>query len=135
MAATHGTNGRFLIHDGVSLRDISNYLELASLKRAADTAESSGLGDAWKEFVKGLKEATLNSNGQYDATLDGYFALIDALDSTTWEYYPSGTTTGCVKYSGSCILTKWDEESKVDDKAICENEFQVTGAITRAVVA
>lgn len=134
MAATHGTNGILKVHDGSSLRDISNYCELASLKRAAEVAETSGLGDANKEFVKGLKEATLNASGNYDATLDGYLALIWELPSTTWEYYPSDDATGCVKYSGSCILTKWDDESKIDAKVTNETEFQVTGAVTRAVV-
>lgn len=134
MAAVHGSKGAFKIHDGSSLRDISNYLELAGLKRAADTAETSGLGDSNKEFIKGLREATLNSNGQYDKTLDGYLALIWELDSTTWEYFPGGDTSGEAKYSGSCILTKWDTESKVDDKSVSEQEFQVTGAITRATV-
>lgn len=136
MAAKHGTNGVFKLYSG-SLRDISNYLELAGIKRAIDTAETSGLGDAAKEYIPGLSDATISGNGQFDVTLDGYIDVALAAQSTTaptWEYFPGGNTTGQPKYSGSCLITKWDTESKIDDKVTCELELQVTGAITRAIV-
>lgn len=135
MAATHGTLGIFKVHDGTSLRDVSNYLETAALKKAIDTAETSGLGDTAKEYVLGLLEASITGNGNYDATFDGYlYAIESGRAAVAWEYYPADDTSGAVKYSGNCLLTKWDTESKVDAKNTVEIEFQVTGAVTRATV-
>lgn len=136
MAPKHGSLGEFKLYSG-SLRDVSGYLELAGIKRAIDTAETTGLKDTAKEHIPGLSDATISGNGQYDVTLDGYIDVALAAQATTaplWEYYPGGNVTGQVKYSGSCLITKWDTESKIDDKSTCELELQVTGAITRAIV-
>ena len=135
MAASHGTTGVLKINDNTSLRDVSNYLETAGLKRAIDTAETSGLGDLDKEYVLGLADATIPGNGNYDATLDGYLSdIFDGRVAVAFEYYPNTTASGSVKYSGNCLLTKWDTESKIDAKNAVDVEFQVTGAVTRATV-
>jgi hypothetical protein len=134
LAAAHGTTGILKIYSG-SLRDVSNYFEVAELDRKYDEAETSGLGDLDKEFILGLHEAEIKSNGNYDATLDGYLAVIEAARvSFACEYYPSDDASGCVKYAFNGLLTNWKTGSPVDGKANVDVTIKVTGAVTRTVV-
>jgi hypothetical protein len=58
--------------------------------------------------------------------LDGVLGTI-----TTWEFYPSGTTTGNVKYNGSAILNDLETSADIGGAVGIKGTLQVTGDITR----
>jgi hypothetical protein len=135
MAFTHGKDSTFHITDaGGTLRDITSYLSSAGLQRMADLAETSTLGSTYKSFVGGLIDASIPLDGLFDPTVDGYLAGILQL-SKAFEYYPAGEPVGATKpkYSGNAVLTNYEINTGVDGPASISGEFQVDGAITRAV--
>jgi hypothetical protein len=48
-----------------------------------------------------------------------------------FEYNPQGTTVGLPKYTGNCILTKYEATTPVDDAGHFTGEFQLTGDVVR----
>jgi predicted secreted protein len=136
MAFNHGSKASFQVNDGTSLRDLSSYLTSVSFPQTVDTAEVSTLGATSKSYIVGLKDATISIEGIYDPTADGYLNTIAGLTTATaFEYYPNGTPVGSTKpkFSGNCILTSYEVSAPVDGAASFTAEFQVSGAVTRAV--
>lgn len=134
MAFTHGKSAAFFIADsGATERNISGFHTQASLNRSADTAETSTFGTQDKTYVAGLKDATLPFTGRFDATVDGYLSGVLGTP-TTWSYLPQGSASGLVKYSGTAILTRYEPTADLGDAASHTGEFQISGAITRAVL-
>ena len=134
MAFTHGKNATFWITDaGSTLRNITAYLNTAGLTRNADLAETSTLGSTYKSFVGGLIDGKIPISGLWDPTVDGYLTGI-LQSSKAFEYFPAGLGTGNIKESGNCILTSYEISTGLDGAATFSGEFQVDGAITRAVL-
>lgn len=131
---THGKNAVFKVADsGATLRDVSTAVNKAALKRQVDTAEVSALGNSSKAYIPGLKDATISLDGFADATVSGYMDGILGT-TTTWEYYPSGTAAGNIKYSGSGIVTQLETSAEIGGAVTLTGELQVTGDITRVTV-
>jgi hypothetical protein len=138
MAFSHGLNAVFKLHDGTSLRDLSPAGTSCSLDTSKDTVETTAFGSTSKSYIPGLRDATFSIEGARDATIEGY--LWSAFTNATaaglaWEYYPEGSGSGKVKYSGSCHLTTGPGPSaSTDDSVKWSVEAQVTGDVTRAIV-
>lgn len=131
MAATHGKNTVFKVQDsGSTLRDLSAYLTSDGLSREADVPETTTKGSNSKSYIAGLLDGTVSIEGTWDATADGYLAGILNL-SRNFEYHPAGTAATTPKYTGSCILTKYEVSSDVGDVITFSGEFQITGDVTR----
>lgn len=132
---THGKDAVFKADDsGATLRDLSSVINTASLSRSAETAEVTALGDDSKAYIPGLKDATISVEGMADTTTSGYLdGILGAI--TDWEFYPSGTGNGNVKYSGQAILTSLETGAEVGGAVTVSGEFQVTGDVTRVVVS
>ena len=126
----HGKSGVFKITDaGSTLRDISSVVKTAGIKRTADTAETSTMGSASKSFVAGLKDATLTLDGYCDSTTAGYLNALLGV-TTTWQYYPTGTSAGNTEYNGSAILNDLEVTSDVGGTVTIKGTLQVTGDVT-----
>lgn len=137
MAASHGKEALFKITSGGTSRDISSYLDSTGLAREIEQAETSGLGTDDKSFIPGMAGATIPLSGFFDPTTDGYIETIRAnaaAGGTAWEFYPAGSASDLVKYSGSAYVAKYDIETGVDGVGKISGELQVTGAITRATL-
>lgn len=131
---SHGKSAVFKIADsGATLRDVSSVVNTASLSRSAETAEVTALGNSSKAYIPGLKDATISVEGMADVTTSGYFDGVLGT-TTTWEYYPAGTGSGQVKYSGSGILTSFETSAEVGGAVSVSGEVQVSGDVTRTVV-
>jgi hypothetical protein len=131
MAFVHGKTAEFQIdNSGGSLTDISAYCDNVDFPLTADTAEVTTFGDASKEYIGGLKDATISISGSWDATADGVLAGIIGLTGS-FQYGPAGTTGGNIKYTGECICTSYNVTAPVGDKVSFSAEFQVTGDVTR----
>ena len=131
---SHGRLAVFKVADsGAVMRDISTVVKTGALTRTNDTAEVSALGTTSKAYIAGLKDAKISVDGMADVTTSGYLDGILGVVST-FEFYPSTTATGSVKYTGSCILTSLATGADVGGAVTVKGEFQVTGDVTRAIV-
>ena len=131
---THGKEAVIKVADsGAVLRDLSSVLNTATLSREVETAETSALGSDDKSYIPGLRDATISVEGMADTTTSGYLEGVLG-GSTTFEFYPAGEDPGNVKYSGACILTSFETAAELGGAVTVSGEFQVSGAITRAIV-
>ena len=131
MAFVHGKTAVFKIdNSGGSLQDISAYCDNVDFPLTADTAEVTTFGDSSKEYIAGLKDATISISGSWDATADAILAAIVGV-AGTFEYGPAGSAGGAVKFTGEAICTSYNVSAPVGDKVSFSAEFQCTGAVTR----
>lgn len=141
MAFIHGKKSKFEIDNSSGTPvDISAYCEEVSLSRDIETAETTTFGDNDKEYIIGLKDATLSVSGKFDAagasTVDAVLSGILGQDaSVTFAYTPGGGSASATnpKYTGECYLTSYEVSGSVGDVSTFSASFQCTGAITRAV--
>ena len=133
MAFGHGKSAVFKLDDsGGTLRDLSSYINEASMPRDIETAETTAFGSSAKSYIVGLTDATISISGMFDSTADGYLAgVVGQAATLSFEYGPLGSTAGMVKYLGECILTSYELSSPVGDVVTFSGDLQVTGAITR----
>ncbi len=135
MAVQHGSLAVLKIHDGVSLRDVSSYVTSTGLKRLREMAETTPIGGTTaKTYIGGLRDATIPIEGNYDPTVDGYFsAAYEAAGPLAFEYYPYGTTTSNIKYTGNYLFPTYDVNTGSGEKGTISGELQVTAGVTRGV--
>ncbi len=136
MAFRHGKNAVFKVdNSGGTLTDISAYIHDVSLPRSIETAETTtfGVTGGSKTYVTGLNDSTISISGKFDSTVDAHLAGVLGQDATlSFEYGPAGSTVGYIKFTGECIMTKYDLSSPVGDVVSFSCDFQVTGVVTRA---
>lgn len=132
---SHGKDAVFKIDDsGATLRDISSVINSTSLSRSAETAEVTAIGGSnSKSYIPGLRDATISVEGMADVTTSGYLDGVLGV-VTDFEFYPAGTASGQVKYSGTAILTSLETGAEVGGAVSVSGEFQVTGDVTRTTV-
>lgn len=141
MAFTHGKKSVFKIDNAAgTLTDISAFCNEVSLSRDIETAETTTFGDNDKEYIIGLKDASISVSGSFDAasasTIDSVLAGILGQDaSVSFEYIPGGGSVGAANpaYQGQCFLTSYEVSGSVGDVTSFSASLQCTGAITRAV--
>ena len=138
MAASHGSKAVFKIGTLAvpqTATDISAYGNSVGATFSRDSAEVTTFAVGSKQYIPGLKDATVPFEGPWDTTSDQI--LWDLLNNGTivlFEYYPAGTGTGKIKYSGQCFITSYEVGSDVGDADSASGEFQVTGDVTRTVL-
>ena len=133
----HGKNAYFAL-DGVAgtLVKISDTLNQVTLPRSLETAETTAFGAADKTYIVGLGDSTVSVSGQFDATVDALVAgdmanlKSGSVSSLTFEYGPSGSTSGLPKMTGEALITSYEVSSPVGDVITYSLELQVTGAVT-----
>jgi len=113
--------------------DISAYVKSVSFPEEVETHETTTLGATSKSYIAGLKDATISIDGVFDPTVDEHLNGILGLE-VAFEYYPQGTDSGSVKYSGQCICVSYEAETPVDDVGTFSAEFQVSGDVSRSTV-
>lgn len=133
MAFAHGSKAVFKLDNGAgTLTDISAYVTTVGFAPKADTADVTTLGKTAKEFLAGLRDATISLEGVFDPAVDAILdAALGAGATKTFEYGPQGSGTGAVKYTGECICTSYEVSAGVDDAGKFTAELQVSGAVTR----
>lgn len=132
----HGKKAVFKIADsGGTMRDVSAVLNTASLARSCDAAEITAFGADDKAYIPGLRDATVPIGGMCSATEEGYFVGVFGGTATpAWEFYPMGSASTLLKYTGTCVLTKFQSDSDLGDAVKVSGELQVSGTVTRTVL-
>ncbi len=133
MAFVHGKDSTFKLDNASgSLTDISAYVNSVDFPQTVDLAETTTLGDDNKEYIVGLKDATISIAGAWDSTADDILgAVVGQASSLSYEYSPEGTASGKVKYTGEAFITSYSTSSPVGDVVGFSADLQVSGAVTR----
>jgi predicted secreted protein len=135
MAFSHGKDAILKVDTAAGvLTDISPYITGVTLSREQDTAEVSVLGADDKQYMAGMRGATISCDGRFDPTFDALVeGLLAANSITDFEYYPVGLPIGPTKpkYAGTMIVTSNEIGTSIDDSASDSVEFMVTGAVVR----
>ena len=138
MAFAHGKHTHFSVDDASgTLRDLSSFCDSVSgLPGGRDLSEVTAFGDEGVRNIPGLKNVSFSVSGHWDPTAttgpDAVLSsLLDAEQTATFEYGPSGSGTGGIKYSGEAWCSSYSTDSSVSDKVSFSAEFQVDGVPTR----
>lgn len=147
MAFVHGKNAYVAMEASVgagSVTDYSAYFNDVSLSRSIETAETTTFGDDDKEYIVGLKDATVSLSGLFDATMDNVLAGLLGAGKVVVHLATNGGTasasnpvykldggTGDFSAPGA-IITSYDISPAVGDVIPFSVDIQVSGAITRA---
>jgi hypothetical protein len=129
---------KFLMDDtGASQRDLSAYItDVRGLPGPRRLNEVTALGDSGVKFVPGLEDVEIAVRGIFDNTAtSGPDAVLGPLRTHTsavdFEYGPEGSSSGDVKYSGTCWVLSYALRSRVGNRVEWEADLQVEGAVTR----
>lgn len=131
----HGKNATVRIDStvGGSLGSITAYVigSGVDFPREQETLETTSLGDDSRTYAKGMKNASISLELDYDDTLVEILELHynDDTDTATcsFEYKPDGTNT----YTFEAILTNYGTTSPIGLNTV-STEWQVTGDVTKA---
>jgi hypothetical protein len=133
MPFVHGRTTDFRVdNSGGTLTDISAYCDNVDFPQVVETAETTTFGDASKDYIVGLRDATISIGGKWDAVLDAVLApILGQAASVSFQYGPAGSTVTNVRYTGECYCTSYQVTGAVGDVVTFSAEFQVTGNVTR----
>ena len=129
---------KFRIDDtGGTLRDLSAYItEVRGLPGQRALNEVTALGDSGARFIPGLEDVTVRLSGLFDDTAtSGPDAVLGPLrthaSAVDFEYGPEGSSTGDVKYSGTCWVVSYDLRSRVGNLVEWSATLQVENIVSR----
>lgn len=136
MAFGGGTDAVFKVKDSAgTLTDISAYVNTSGPNRTAGAYDTSVYGVGSKQYIAGLKDGRIPVGGPWDPTIDAVLAgILGHATLKDFEWYPQGTASGKVKYSGTAILVSYNTPAPVDGAVSFTGEFQISGNVTRAIV-
>jgi len=125
VAFVHGSDATL----SIDATDVSAYTDNVSFTKNQATVDVSAFGDNDEAYIAGLRGATLNCSGPWDATADAVFEGCFDQASVAFSYSPDGGTT---TYSGNCFITDYNPSAGVADRVAWSASFQITGTVSRA---
>lgn len=130
MAFTHGKNSRVYMNG----TNLSDYMRSIQVSAELDTAESSTFGADWKQYVRGLRDATISGEGIFEATPDGaIMASLDTATKSVWQTYPGGDQAGASGRGLLCDTTTYEPSSEIGDVVAWSVEGQSSVGADRIV--
>lgn len=132
MAFVHGKDAYFSLDTSGTLDNLTTYLTDISFPETVETVDVTTLGDSAKEYIVGLKDATISLSGNWNLTWDQLVdGIVGSASSSTFEYGPNGNASPKVKYTGEAFVTNYTVTSGIGDAVKFSLDLQVTGAVTR----
>lgn len=111
--------------------NLSSGLDDASLERVVNALDVTTFGDSDKNYIAGLRDATLSLSGHFASTYELFLsAMLGASTNPNWIYGPESTANNRRKVSGAAVLTNYTVGGSVDDKVSMSLTVQCSGAIT-----
>lgn len=130
MATETSANGVIKVGSN-AVAEVTGY----SINYSADTVEDTVIGDTARTYKATLKSYTASIDAMYDQTdTNGQLAL-DVGTEVTFTIFPSGETSGDLKYSGSGIITGRTISGSTGEMITATFEIQGNGDLTEAAVA
>lgn len=128
----HGKGAYFSLSDSAGATiNYSSGLDSITLNRTGETADVTTFGDNDRNFIPGLRVATISGAGHFASTYEEKLsASLGHSTLLTWVYGPESTSNTRRKLTGSAILTAFSVETPVGDKASMSFELQCTGTVT-----
>ncbi|WWT39951.1 hypothetical protein [Microcystis phage Mae-JY09] len=129
-AFTHGKAARVFMED----LNLSDYMRSVSVPAEADVAESSTFGADWKQYVVGLRDATISGEGIFDVTEDA--ALIDSITvggRSKWQVYFAGDAVGSPGRGLDCDTTGYEPSADIGDVVMWSVEAQSSVGADRII--
>ena len=124
MAFGHGSRSKVYVNG----YDLTGYLKSFSSSGQADTHETTTFGKTAKEYIAGLKDATLSAEGLLDGATDAIDQVLAAAlggASSIWNWYLQGdAVVGDDGYGFDAIETSYEIETPVEDVASISVEAQ-----------
>lgn len=116
--------------------EISDYGNSVSASFSRDSSEVTTFALGSKQYIPGLKDATIPFEGPFSSELDAVmWPLFDQGTIVDFQYEPAGPGAGNIRYSGRFFITSYEVSSDVGGPNGTSGEFQVTGDVTREVLA
>jgi predicted secreted protein len=128
MATTTGKNGEITI-GATAIASASSW----SLEQTADPAESSVIGNEWRDFKPAMKGFSVTIEGFYDITDTAQGSLAIGTE-VAFELFPAGNVSTEREYSGNGIVTAYSETGPFDNMVTFSATLQGTGTLTSTVV-
>lgn len=137
MTMYHGKGLAFKIDNAAgTLQTLTSFIDSVDLDSSVDMGETTTAGAEDKTFVSGQAEHDLSISGKWDDTASTgpdvvLSGLIGNETTSTFEFGPSGSTSGRVKYSGECFMTGYKRSAPSAGVVTFTADFKVTAAVTR----
>jgi len=136
MSFVHGKKTVIKIDDSAgALQDLTVYINSSSLQRLQELLETTTFGATAKTYIAGFPDAKVPLGGFWDATLDAHMDGILGKETVTIELYPDTTATGKPKYVAEGILISYEQTFGANQASGWTGEIQITGGVTRSLVA
>lgn len=131
MELEHGHDTYLAVEDGSgTLQDISACLKQTGLLRDREVTDASLFGARARAKKGGVPDAKIPFDGWFDADFASRMdAALGHQEPLGFIYDPAQTPL--YRYSGTCLLAKWNVEMSPADMVHAWGEFAVTGAITQ----
>lgn len=111
--------------------NLSSGLSDATLSRVAAALDVTHFGENDKNFIAGLRDATIKLTGIFASTYEEkLFPLLGSTSGGAWVYGPESTANTRRKYSGSSVVTNVTIGSPVGAHVSMSIDLQVSGTIT-----
>lgn len=123
----HGTQG-----SPTTLTDFTGKMRSAELDLGAEEVDGTVWGPgAYRQFEQSFKNATINAEYKYDATLFAQLgALFNSGQETDWRLSPDGVGSGLPFASGKAVMLGLAMPTNVGDLVVMRVRWRVTGAVT-----
>lgn len=121
--------------------EVSSYLTNISQPLTKDALETTTMGDSARDYIEGLKGATISLSGRWDGASSTAIdaVLANAYNNSslvTFKLNPTGVspdfTTSAPGYTGSMIVTNYEHNAAFDGVVSFSATLQVSGTVTRA---
>lgn len=134
MAFTHGKDAVIQFDNAAdSLTDFTQYVTEVGITMNGEAIDVTTLGDTWRDFIGGIKGATITMNGIYDPTVDAaLFAAVNTAKSIQWD--PQGSGSGLPRFTGEMIITSYNPTSPIGGASTWTASGTVDGTLTRATI-
>lgn len=134
MAALTGNAGVITIEDDAGSAQTVAEVRSYSIEQTTDTIENTVMGDATRQYVKGVASFSGSADVYFDAT---HISTVDinptvgAVGASTKvvgiKVYPTGSGTS---WNGDCIITGYTINGSFDGMIEASISFQGTGALS-----
>ena len=111
--AIHGKNGKLYVKGF----DMSEYIKTAGLDMTDEVVDTTAWSKDSKEYIAGLKDATLTAEGVWDDDPTGLDAQLESIkaDEAAFSYYPGLDTAGNPGYAFKAIRSAYSLSQSITD--------------------
>jgi hypothetical protein len=119
----------------VTMTDFTTKTMSVTLNASAEQVESTTFGDSYRNYEQSFKNATIEAEYKYDATLYGQLAAIyNNGDIVDFELYPDGDSASKPKITGAAFITEFGTPVEIGNLLTLTVSFQVDGALVFGTV-